>query len=477
MKTFKNKIYYLLFVLLFSLLHTMTSFAAAMGLIKQAPVIQLVTGYYLDAHSGGPLILTSTDDGSTWSVNTKIDDQAKGGLDSVSCTDGTCVSGGSLDWSSPLLLSKDNGITWSLFKDINKLPKMISLSIDHVSCSRSTCLASGNYIEPITGYRKPLLLVSNDQAQSWTFNNYFNDAPHNFELINYASCSGGACVGIGGENTKERLMISLNSGYSWTFKPIMRLPEDSIGIKFNTAQCQQGLCIAGGSFDVQASPSSISSYPLLSISKDQGANWNYIKSIDLSSIEGGEIFAMAHAKNIWVAAGMFAKKRQTPEPPMTEPLLLVSTDQGNHWLFKNNIKGLPNGDTVITSISCQRDFCVAGGHYYIGDWRVTDRYVQPIFITSADRGRTWQAILEIKNLPTIKGAEIASVNCHRSNCIAVGHYHDRLSGDKHSYARPLPLLLTSSDKGKKWTFININKILPNIMGGELKGATSMNKTK
>lgn len=425
----------------------------------------LIAGSYKADKVYAPLILKK-DVNEKWSFtkNLPLANNLDHFVESIDCTGSNCIAAGrfgnNVASSLPLLLiSTDNGHTWSYIQSIKALPKMEFSDITSVNCNGATCFASGSFYPTFPHSKiKPLLLVSQDSGLSWSSINVKNNVPKNHAL-SQVHCENGVCVGIAASDNKARPFVSKDQGVSWAYVPkIKYLPRD-VHTEIASIKCSNNICVGVGNFTTNNKRQ-----PMVILSEDNGSHWSYIEKIEeLPALKYGRLTSLTLGSKIWLATGAVS---MTPSTERVVPIILLSKDQGKHWQFVKRIHGTTNKSTRLGTITCADDLCIAAGYSLLNAAHDADGYEMPAIFMSTDAGESWHFIKHIF-LRKVKGASVRAVHCNRGNCIAVGHYDDPRSGDAHSEAIRMPLLLISKNQGMDWTHIEIND-LPTIQSGELE---------
>jgi hypothetical protein len=175
-----------------------------------------------------PTLVVSMDRGETWSLKSIANLPPITQFKSSSCTgegvNAVCAIAGTSAGNLPVLVTTtDGGETWTL-KIIEGMPKTAHLGIG-VSCtgsgSKAVCTAIGS--QPPQAGNQPVIVVSNDGANTWSFKTISNKAPQaiNLQAVN---CSGGdkAICSIAGtsKNFTPKIIVSTDNGDSWDLKSI-----------------------------------------------------------------------------------------------------------------------------------------------------------------------------------------------------------------------------------------------------------------
>jgi photosystem II stability/assembly factor-like uncharacterized protein len=196
-----------------------------------------VLGYNDGSETADPLIRT-TDGGSSWvSVAAPA---GVGDLDGISCSsESNCVAVG---FGSGVVTSSDDGATWSA-------PTGGPDELGDVSCLLSTsfCAAvGGTPTSPGTAF------FSSDEGSTWTA----GSVPSGTELLSGVSCSSSAdCEAVGGQSSGLSL-TSTDGGSDWTSQIVpsgtgllrsVACPSTSVCYAVGQSSGDNGLILVGGS--------------------------------------------------------------------------------------------------------------------------------------------------------------------------------------------------------------------------------------
>lgn len=405
-----------------------------------------------------PWILKGENDGQFWSaVNLLpiLPDLDEGWLNAIACKDSHCVSMGRAYFKTAkgngrlvLLNSDDSGTSWSLAPTIADLPGNTSANIVSIICPDKTCIAIGEYDS------HPLLLTRDNNQKEWTRVKAIDNQPSDFisgSLINI-SCNNTTCVAIGdhethsSSGTQPLLLVSNNSGQSWSYvNNISHLPSKFKKLTvFDSVNCSEKVCVVGGTYDKGAPYK----FPMMLVSKDKGISWSFIAVADLpyipSRISDGSVMSVSCNENLCVAVGDMGYWLDVTHHKSL-PMILVSKDSGDSWLLRDEM--LKNIDFMPQIVSCSNKECLIGGEL--------DKTF-PAFMLSKDKGTSWQLITRIAQVPKSMGVvSIHSLGCTNDICFATGSYYsDNDINDEQ------PLLLNSQDGGQSWSFIQTIANLP-----------------
>lgn len=317
------------------------------------------SGYYFNGLTTLPIIAVSQNGGLTWNYPTGVFAPANlpatlvnGQFWAASCASGSlCATSGSFtDGSSsfPLIAVTQNaGSDWTYPSDVYTTALPISFvdgAFYGASCSSSVCIATGHFDDGSTDL--PLLAVSQNNGLTWTYpaEIYTTALPVSFVAGNFRdnSCSSNHCIAVGqfDDNTDTRpwIAVSLDNGSSWNYPAAVystSLPTPFGSGHFNGGSCSGNLCIAAGAYEElgnQIGPP----IPLIAISHDGGATWDYpaivrSPSILPSPFVAGEFFSASCSGTRCIAAGIF-------DNGSTDlPFLIVTQDAGATWTYPNEI--------------------------------------------------------------------------------------------------------------------------------------------
>ncbi|MFC3909187.1 hypothetical protein ACFORL_08900 [Legionella dresdenensis] len=435
-----------------------------------APATLITSGYFVNTmFSLVPLIVVSSDDGTTWSYPSDVYSSALpvnfsyGYLNNGTASTGnTFVATGYYSDGTverPLMaLSLDKGITWSYPGDITSSALPADFDSGYFSgpsaCSGSACIATGYYISNTTMSSYPLLALTQDSGATWSYPAAIY-TPANLppamtagNLSGGAGCSGNTCIAAGyfdnGLTSYPLLAVSLDSGSNWSYPASITssgLPAPfSYGYFSGGADCSGSNCIAAGMYS-----DGISTYPLLAASQDSGNTWSYAADVSSTSLPvpfvyGGFNGGASCSGNTCIATGYY------DDGTVILPLLALSQDGGVTWTYPTDIRtALPspfNYGFFGKGASCSGSVCIAGGTYNDG---IQNR---PLLALSQDGGVSWSYPAAISSgalpSPFNYGYLIGGAQCQGLICTASGYYSNGLT--------ELPLLALSQDGGTTWSY-------------------------
>lgn len=371
-----------------------------------------------------------------------------------------------LNWIFP------SSINAAVFSPVNTNPFSSAGEFVGATCHGSTCIAAGNYFS--AGTRRPILAISHDSGTSWNFPAVINApvfTPDNtnafvgngrFFAVN---CHGAICIAGGlyssGGIDRPLLAVSQDLGQNWTYPSAINAPvftPDNTNAfsnngSFNGVACQDSVCIAAGSYR-----SGGIERPLLALSQNATVTWTY------PSVVNSPVFTPDNS-NAFTANGSFADVNCQGTTCIAvgryfgggtqRPLVAVSHDAGSSWTFPSSVTApvfTPDNTNAFTgsanllSISCQGPDCVTGGFYFGGGG------FRPLLAVSHDAGSSWTFPSSVTapvftpdntNVFTNDG-QFNDVHCAGGLCIAAGFY---ITGGVQR-----PLLAVSQDLGQTWTF-------------------------
>lgn len=131
------------------------------------------------------LILVGKNSGSSWALSDFSHDTLQM-INSISCTDNTCLAGGAIISSkdAPLIISQDSGKSWALVKNIPKLGQAPG-NIDVVKCFGDSCTATGQ--SSLFEESHPIMLMTNDRGASWSVQDNIGNFPKEIYKVRFAS--------------------------------------------------------------------------------------------------------------------------------------------------------------------------------------------------------------------------------------------------------------------------------------------------
>lgn len=227
-------------------------------------------------------------------------------LSAVSCSHNLCVSVGKYHDSNvdkPLLItSHDRGLSWAVNNTISNFLAFQSAYLFTVNCSGLACVAGGELIlDPEQSQNLstiPLLISSNNGGRNWSAINTIKQLSDKIESshVTQVACRNNICAAAGYYYKSDNhfhplLLISRDKGQSWTFvTKMMNIPTDAINAGLSSIMCDDNKCTAVG-----YSKKDGNSWPLLLESHDKGESWLSINTFSglSSKLHDGYLYSLA----------------------------------------------------------------------------------------------------------------------------------------------------------------------------------------
>ncbi|MCL6105731.1 MAG: fibronectin type III domain-containing protein, partial [Actinobacteria bacterium] len=321
-----------------------------------------------------PIILQTTDSGATWSNSsfTMPPGISAGFLFSVACpTSSVCIAVGtgysSSNQLSPLMLeSTDQGTTWQYVA-------LSSFSIDNlygISCMSATnCIAVG--VSSTAG--APEIIRTVDGGVSWqTVSVPTSPSFTNYTLFQVTCPNGLSCVGVGIEGgpagSAGMAVVTADGGSTWSLDQVTPVVANVATLLDGVGCTSATNCIAGGV--ATTSPSSSSPQTVSAVTyttTDGGVTW---QQKSLPSAPSGQQSGIRGATCVisgpCYLAGFYwqpSPSSSNPNTYITAPLLDESTDQGTTWQSASPPTPPSNTDVyAFAGISCENAaLCFATG--------------------------------------------------------------------------------------------------------------------
>ncbi len=419
----------------------------------------IAVGTYLEKNSFAPLLLTSHNNGLTWAHNKNISGLPPHlgnlSIDYINCDASTCVAGGQSQIGQTihpvLLVSNDKGNTWSYINKISGFPSQADkLNIKAIRCTENSCIVAGQL--HTNQKDMPMLLVSTNHHTSWSLIPNIAGLPQTYYAsISSLSCTEHTCIAVGeyiiNKSKIPLLLRSIDGGQSWSLKSIPALPADIWRSYLDAVECSGNTCIIGGSY--RTIKNSFTEKLLLAVSHDKGASWKLIETITdfPQNVDFNSPIKYIHCKqNQCVTSGQYDENSMT-----SYPLILTSADNGDSWSAVKTISGLSHFQQFSLNtgpMDCSGSTCVITG------MKVNEPYhgnPSPLLLISQNHGHSWSAINLVLGFPYRQVQEINTyaVHCKDMTCMVSGSYLDKLT---HDATKTVPMLLVSQTKGLTWTF-------------------------
>ncbi len=415
-----------------------------------APII--AGGYY---NNYSPMLVSYQQNQWVYGIDsqkTPEDNQAGTGIfEKIHCGANTCLASGIYDPNYSYFLnipmmarSTDGGQTWDYVMERNKnLPAdfnydLLGGSFASIGSTADMLIAVGSYTSN-SGDQKPLLSYSTDEGLSWNYSTQLPDDSTGRNQFRGVSCQDNTCIVVGtyGANNNDYPMILTISEDNWQYTlDSQQLPDDFHSTAlFEDISCAQNVCVAVGQYYTENSLK-----PLLVVSHDNGATWDYQQIAQINALE-----KVSCTSTHCVTTGFDEKGKG---------YLATGTINNNEITWE-----IINSDDTYThqlrSVSCSSEICIAGGENY------TLHEASPILLISTDQGKTWDSIVSPdQNVPVDFNKNMRSyfkaVNCDGLTCTAVGIYNA-----EYDYPwQGKPMLLMTVD-GKEWQYgIDATQNLP-----------------
>ena len=207
----------------------------------------------------------------------------------VSCSELACVAAGYFvntgGYEQGMTETSDNGgVSWTPSQSATFEAGVLSSTshennLQSVSCSGTTCVAAGEFVDP-SGYEQGMTLTSDNDGLTWSDAQPANYAPglqaltSNFVAV---SCSGSICAAVGnyGNNQGYQGLIetSENGGLTWgdaqavDLTNVVQNPSSTLSI-FTSVSCSGSTCVAAGDL---FNPNSYEA--ITETSSDGGVTW------------------------------------------------------------------------------------------------------------------------------------------------------------------------------------------------------------
>lgn len=405
-----------------------------------------------NASAGGLLIARSTDFGDSWVPARKITGlpaNLQQNMAGLVCRGEVCYTASyyklsNNKWGGAILVSEDKGVNWHTV-NIANMPAHTGQSISSIECSKTLCVAAGNYSHD--GSISPMMLLGD--TNEWHFVTKLNYPKD----VNYyggrVSCTDDYCVVASQYEQAPGIYYPIFSQYDrrtgeWQItKDIQGFPKDFKGLTLPDVSCTGSRCVATGGSGVFSST-------------DEGKTWSYVSTVAGSPAYQSIDLTTTYCKEdrcIAAGDGKLDNKLQ--------PFLMHSKDGGQAWAYADIAKPVtPKAALYVTTSSCDKEVCVATGSTLKAD---------PLVLISRDAGASWSYV---ENLPRVPNGGYALVialqaaTVQGQNIVIVGSSTDSKAS--------LPLILVSHDAGATW---DLSTKVTGVNGNDLylyqlTGATS-----
>lgn len=330
-----------------------------------------------------------------------------------------------------------------IYGDVNWDPLELSLPTNFSATAGSSFLtssaiaadsylAAGVYSDN-TNLQKPLIMKRSTGENTWYTvavplpNNYTS----HITALQAMSCALNNCVAGGyyqaGNAFQPLLYTSHDSGNSWV--QVDAAPTNLYALQnIHRIDCRNNICTEVGSYATNTNPGGTN--PLLGVSTNAGDSWLFINTLPNDYNDDGILYSTNCTSTFCVAVGSYNTSPQ-------KPLIYVSGNSFSNWTINNSITmpgDYSNGNVSLSSVSCTNNLCLIGGDYIN-----TSSLQKPLLLISSNNGTTWTSTaVPISSANT---GSIDNVNCNNDLCVATGVEDSN------------PLVFISRDNGASWTAI------------------------
>lgn len=350
----------------------------------------------------------------------------------------------------PMLARSVDGATWDYGIDSKHLPTLFVNDSENrfteTSCTTDVCVSVGKYLSgmPLARTYYPMLAVSVDQGENWEYALDSSDTVEDFSAngrLEDVSCAAQVCVVVGSYENKvlqyPLLVVSQDNGATWEYKIDSReVPKDLVDGYFYNVSCTADICVAGGTYF-----NGVTNFALLAMSVDNGVTWEYVidsKTVPDDFAAYSAIEDVSCSSDMCMAVGTYESQNTQSHYPM----VITTHNNGEDWEYQS--VGAPDdrvGNAVFTSSSCSTGSCIAAGYY------ATERGYYPMLASSVDKGVTWTYGVDSQNSPAdfSNMGLFVGASCTQNICIAGGYYFTDMAS--------LPMIVMSTDLGATWTYV------------------------
>lgn len=317
--------------------------------ISCADGLCIAAGWYQNNGNTFALLLRSNDNGQSWSYISNIAHLSlmtrSGALSAIHCNSNYCIAAGTSyiginKTQLFLLVSDDGGQFWSYIQNIDGIPEIRTARLKTIKCHHTFCIAAGNYKDSKFGAHA-LLLVSKDKGKSWKFIKELPELTNLDDLfIQDLTYTNGSFIAVGGYRKKQDkgflqslILVSNNNGQSWTIVQDLAGPESEKLGWLKSISCIGNTCVSGGS-RFYAKGGMLSGLTLL-VSEDKGKSWLSIPYIAGTSY-APDIETVQCAGSKCTALGNY-----TDDRGYSRPAILISIDKAQTWTVVKNILDFP----------------------------------------------------------------------------------------------------------------------------------------
>lgn len=292
----------------------------------------LAGGYQDEAKKEKILIAVSQDKGTSWTYPAVLNlpkDFENPSIRAITCTDESCVAIGNYHYRFPFVITSiDQGLTWSF---VSVPPVSKSTQLTQVYCEAKNCIATGHSSGALVN--QTYFIKSSDAGMSWSRSTALFVMPYELKK---STCHGNLCATVGynyllSARTLVKQVpfvgISLDKGASW-FAPLIPLLHDFAS--FNDVSCVGKRCIVVGSTTHEYDQ------PIVAISRDSGFTWTYQRDFPPPTNQPAlshSYFNYVHCKEDFCVIGGNYGLNQN----QSLPWLIVSQNGGENWTAPSTV--------------------------------------------------------------------------------------------------------------------------------------------
>jgi photosystem II stability/assembly factor-like uncharacterized protein len=144
-----------------------------------------------------------------------------------------------------MITSHDQGTTWSYVTQIDNFPTGSRAVLSNIYCSETTCMAVGGY--KINNSMYPLIIRSTDGGYHWSMVNAIKSAVNISNLfdVNCDAVDTHLCVSVGQGDNNFLILTSKDGGASWTSIDTSQFGSGNM-LALNSVKCENDHCMAVG---------------------------------------------------------------------------------------------------------------------------------------------------------------------------------------------------------------------------------------
>jgi photosystem II stability/assembly factor-like uncharacterized protein len=435
------------------------------GVLHATPLTQIAIGNLVVGSPNAVILITH--DGYSFQLVKPLEKLGTlygTNLASAACFEKTCIATGFYDYGTQfpvqgtIIVSQDEGASWNFISPFAKIPNFDFANLPSSTCINNLCIVAGSYNKTNAALTASLL-VSQDQGTSWDLQTPLANTINvcKSELV-AVSCTQTACIAAGNysANCKSLLMNdivilkSVNNGRTWDASfPLKKLSKTAHEHIFDL-DCSGNFCVAVGIKDTYKNHAA-----LLLTSSTAGDTWTASEPfIKIPNVTSSGLDKVWCKDNLCFASGYYVTNDSLDEIAT----ILRSTDSGQSWDLITPLQKIPNLEAarINNKINCFDAFCLAPANFTVNGRDAG------IILESSDQGVSWQIIFPFKDMPELAYSYINSIHCNAATCIASSSFYNPQKNTENQAA-----ILTSSDHGKVWKFIEPFLQFPNYWSATL----------